>query len=137
MSDLLYQITEADLVALTDDAGAGMADTGIIASAIADADAEIDIYLGAQYDVPLSQTPDIIKKLSVDLTIYGLMIRRNLPIPPDRKDRYTAGIRVLKDIATGLISIGSVNLTSSPEAGPMASKSASDRVFTLSNLEPY
>ena len=83
-SDLLEQISEDDMIQLTDDADAGNVDDDVVTRAIADADAEIDSYCGTKYDVPFSTVPVMVRKLSVDMSIYNLYARRQ-GAPEDRK----------------------------------------------------
>jgi len=127
-TDLLNEITSDDLTAITDDAGAGQPSAGVITDAIADADAEIDAYLGTRYDVPLTYVPAIVKKWSVTIAIYNLYARRR-GAPSDRKERYQNVIRALEQVSKGFLTIGK-ELTPEPETDSSISVSASDRVFT-------
>lgn len=131
-SDLLEQISEDDLIGLTDDAGDGEIDSSVIARAIADADAEIDAYLYQRYTTPLDPVPAIIRKLSADGALYHLHSRRSVGMPDIRKERYEAAMRVLRDIATGMISIGASSPSPSSDDGPEIAVSRDDRVFTTS-----
>ena len=51
---------------LTDREGDGAADVGAIERALEDALAEIDTYLAAKYDLPLSETPTVLTRLAAD-----------------------------------------------------------------------
>jgi phage gp36-like protein len=132
-SDLEEQISENELIQLTDDAGAGAVDATVVSRAIADADAEIDAYAGARYDVPFASTPAIIRKISVDIAVYNLFARRR-GAPDDRKDRYKNSIRFLEDLSRGLISIGASAPAASDDSGPEATTDKSDRVFTRGKI---
>ena len=55
-TDLLEQITEDELIQLTDDADAGAVDSDAVTRAIVDADAEIDGYCGSRYDLRVPHT---------------------------------------------------------------------------------
>ncbi len=138
--DLKKMIPEETLVQLTDDEGAGTANQARISEAVAQADADIDGYLGARYAVPLAEPiPAVIRKLSVDLAVYHLYSRRLEEIPETRAERYKNALRMLEGIAKGLISLGA---TPAPEAapdagGPEATRSVTDRTFTKTTLEGY
>lgn len=92
--------TEADLQAAINEAIADRCGKGI-----EDADAEIDSYCGGRYDVPFSPVPRIIRKASVDIALYNLCARRGA-VTDDRKDRYNATVKLLRDVAKGLVSLG-------------------------------
>ncbi|NPU85551.1 MAG: DUF1320 domain-containing protein [Syntrophaceae bacterium] len=130
-NDLIEQISEAELIQLTDDAGADTVDTSAVARAIADADAEIDGYCGARYTVPFSPAPVMIRKISVDLAIYNLFSRRSaVKIPEERQKRYDNAVRFLRDVSRGLISLGA-DAPAEPDSGlPRASTNRDDRIFT-------
>jgi len=127
--DLLEQISEAELIQLTDDAGAGAVDETVVERAIADADAEIDAYAMTRYATPLSPVPAMIRKISVDIAVYHLFARRR-GAPEDRKERYKNAVKFLEGLAKGLISIGAATPAASDDAGPEASTDKADRVFT-------
>jgi len=133
--DILEQISEAELIDLTDDEGAGSVDTSAVARAIADADAEIDGYCATRYTVPFLPVPVMIRKLSVDIAIYNLYSRRGKGmgdiVPEDREKRYNNAIRFLRDVSKGLISLGADAPAQDSGGGPEATTDKSDRVFTM------
>ncbi|MEW6263380.1 MAG: DUF1320 domain-containing protein [Thermodesulfobacteriota bacterium] len=133
-ADLLEQLSETELIQLTDDAGAGVVDASVVERAIADADLEIDSYCAARYGVPFATTPGIIRKLSVDIALYNLFSRRTAAaprvMPEDRQARYDNAIRFLRDLAKGLISIGAGAPAPMDEGLPQATTRKSDRIFT-------
>lgn len=98
-ADLLNQLSEQELVELTDDARTGAVDAAKVTAAIKTADATIDAYAGGRYSVPLAVS-DKVKALSVDLAIYELEKRRRR-IRPDSQAAYNAAIAFLKDVASG------------------------------------
>lgn len=132
---ILKQLSEAELIQLTDDAGAGSVDDDIVDESIDDADDEIDGYLGGRYTVPLSApVPGMISKISVDIAIYNLYARRADSIPEIRKERYENAIAFLKKVAEGRISLGSDDPSSGLD--DVAYESA-DRVFTSTKLDRF
>jgi len=128
-TDILEQLDEDILIQLTDDVDAGVVDDDAVTRAIADADSEIDSYCGAHYEVPFSETPAMVRKLSVDISIYNLYARRK-GAPEDRKQRYDSAIRFLRDISTGKASLGSTAPDDS-DGGPETTAVKSDRKFSI------
>lgn len=105
-TDLLKSIREADLIELTDDAGAGEVDTDAVDQAIADADATINAYCQSRYSVPFTTTPDMIRKLSVDLAIYNLYALLDDKVPDVRKENKSDAIKFLTRVADGKMDLG-------------------------------
>jgi phage gp36-like protein len=128
-SDLLNQLDEDILIQLTDDADAGAIDADIVTRAIADADAEIDSYCGARYEVPFASVPVMVRKISVDIAIYNLYVRRK-GVPEDRENRYKDAIRFLRDVSAGKATLGADAPAEDDDSGPEATTVKSDRVFT-------
>ncbi|MDH5524446.1 MAG: DUF1320 domain-containing protein [Desulfobulbaceae bacterium] len=128
-ADIEEQVPAEELVQLTDDNDLGEVDTTVVDRAIADADAEIDGYCGTQYSIPFDTVPAIIRKLSVDIAVYNLYARRR-GAPDDRKERYTAAGRLLKDISRGMVTLGANAPAVSDASGPAASTTKSDRIFS-------
>ena len=139
LSDLKKLIPESSLVQLTDDSGTGMVDETRTDEAIAQADADIDAYCGTRFQVPFSPVPDIIRKISVDLTIYNLYSRRLDEIPKTREDRYRDAVKKLEGIGKGTISIGE-DPRPDPSGyigGPEADRDDDDLTFDDDSLENY
>ncbi len=134
-ADIKLQIAEADLIQLTDDADTGEVDSANVARAIEDADAEIDGYLGMRHALPLSSTPAIIRRLSVEIAIHNLYARRQGP-PDFRAKRYDAAIRMLEKIAEGSICLGAED-DSSPAPIPGLLSSNPERIFTRDELDGF
>jgi len=136
--DILNQIDEAKLIQLTDDERMGAVNDSRVARAIADADEEIDGYVGSRHPVPLAPVPAIIRKFSVDIAIYNLYRRRD-QVPETRGKAYENAISFLKQVALGKISLGA----SDPEGNPPASDApelASDnpvRTFTRDSMSGF
>ena len=97
--DLLTMISQAELAALTAEAG-DEPDSQVVAEAIARADAEIDAACGMRYTVPFSLVPERVKSLSADLAIYHLYSRRSVA-PEVWRHKYKDGLDFLKQVAAG------------------------------------
>lgn len=103
ITDLKKVIPEEIIIQLTDDAGAiETVDTDTVDEAIAQADDEIDTYVGVKYDVPLdAPVPPVIRGISCDITIYKLHKRRVAEMPETWENSYRAAVKLLKEIRDG------------------------------------
>jgi phage gp36-like protein len=139
LADIKNQLDEAVLVQLTDDEGLGIVDEDRVTRAIADADEEIDGYVGARHALPLSTVPAILRKISVDLAVYNLYTRRSIAVPEIRSERYKSCIRFLEQVGKGAISLGSEDPGGSPPGSkaPEFSTDNPDRVFDREKLEGF
>lgn len=104
-------------------------DTSITTRVIADADALIDAYCSAKYDVPFTTVPDLIRKYSVDISIYNLFARRKGP-PDHYRDRWKDAKSFLSDIAKGLVQLGDTPIQQS-DSGAEATTDVDDKIFTI------
>jgi len=59
----------------------------VITQCISDSDEEIDSYLRNQYDTPIDPVPDLLNKISSELTIVNLYKKRNV-FNEDMQTRY-------------------------------------------------
>ena len=133
-SDLLTMISQEDLAELTADSG-DLPDAFVVEDAIAQADAEIDAYLGNRYTLPLTPAPPRVKALSVDMAIYHLYSRRNVT-PAVRRDKYEAAVAFLKAVAAGTLGLeGSEEAAAA--AGEVASLSSEVRLFSRTTLKDW
>lgn len=94
---------EQELLQLTDRDGDGIEDSGVLDKAAADADAEINAYLGARYALPLASTPELLKRIARDLVRYFLFDQR---APEEVRLRYQRAIKLLESIRNGDTSLG-------------------------------
>jgi phage gp36-like protein len=99
-TDIQKEISDAELIGLTDDAKTGAIVDEKITAAIAKADALIDSYCGGVAEVPFTTVPAVIKQHSITIAIYFLYLRRNR-IPEARLQSYKDAIQNLRDIASG------------------------------------
>lgn len=137
LDDIKQGLDEARIEELTDDEGQGTIDLVRVQMAIETADAEIDGYC-AKYDLPFTPTPTLVKKLSVDIAIYNLYSRRPEKMPEMRQVRYDNAIRMLVDVAKGLVDpVGPTDQTAGDLGLAENSKTASDRIFTRDTLANY
>lgn len=114
-SDLANRIGQDELTRLADRDGDDVADTGVIDASIAEAGGIIDGYLAGRYDLPLSDTPAVLKSIACDLVICGL---HPWDAPEDVHNRKKDAIKMLQQIADGkLVLDGRIPATEEPQWG--------------------
>ena len=117
-SDLITRFGQAELVQLTDTTGSNQIDAAVVAQAIADAEAEIDAYLTARYDLPLASVPANLERIACDIARYRLYADR----PTDLVDlRYRDALRYLEQVGRGAIALAS---SPAPDTGGAVMASA-------------
>jgi phage gp36-like protein len=132
LDDIKAQITEAELIELTDDAAAGSVDEAVVARAIDDAQAEVDTYCRGLYPVPLDPVPGRVRAVSVDVAIYNLYKRRGHSMEQDnpRRMAYRDAVAWLDRLARGVATLGTEAPAQAAADLPKASTSKEDRIFT-------
>lgn len=140
IDDLLKQSSEEFLIRCTDDENTGDINPDIIAEKIEDAQTEIDAYCRAQYAVPFTTVPGLIKKLCVDIALYNLISRRGLD--EDSPDailvkRYRDAVKLLENLAKGLVTIGAGTDLSSAPLVQQAIIQSSKRHFTRNKMRGF
>jgi phage gp36-like protein len=128
------------LVHLTDRDGDGIGDDPMINQAIADAEAEIDGYLAARYQLPLPTVPAILARIACDIAIYRLLSLRAMGDIDDARRRYEDARRLLEAIAKGMVSLGlpaSLPPAAQPALSLAAAKSGPAPVFGSDQMEGY
>jgi phage gp36-like protein len=130
------------LIHLTnDDPDAVAVDDDVLATLVADAEAEVDGYVGVRYALPLAEVPVLVKRLSARLARYRLYTRR--PGSPEdwlQKD-YDNAVAQLERIRDGKLSLGLTEAGADPsaayDAGTAVQATARDRVFGRANMDGY
>ncbi len=98
-----FEMTESELIQLTDDKSVGSVPDDMVIAAIAKADAEIDGYCQSRYTVPFNPVPPIVKGWSATLAAFNLY--RNRPKSSTSIDRYNKVMAWLSRISEGKMSI--------------------------------
>ena len=127
-ADFLTEISEDELIQLTDDESAGIVNEARVTAAIAKADGIIDSYCGQVETVPFTTVPPVIKQHSITIAIYFIYSRRSVA-PEIRAQNYKDAIAHLKDISTGKATIGATT-TADYEDNIEVSRTEGDRTFT-------
>lgn len=120
-ADLTEQISETQLIQLTDDEKLGVVNAERVSRAIASAEGEINGFLATRYRVPLaSPAPELVQSWAVTLTVYYLW-RRRQRAPEDVRLSYEQTIARLRDVAAGKLTLG---IAPAPDAATESSQGA-------------
>lgn len=112
--ELSERIGEEELIVLSDRDGDGVADTLVIERAISDATDEINMHLAVRYQLPLTEVPETIKRLAVNLTLYWLC-ESDGALSDLVKTRYENSLKSLKALANGTMRLGLPELATPAE----------------------
>jgi phage gp36-like protein len=132
-SDNLKQVeTEQTIIDLTDDNDTGSIVSDNVNRAIADADALIDSYLtGRVASLPLSPVPSLISKISIEIAVYNLYLRRyGGRMPEGVADRYKEAKAMLKDIRDGKLQIALTIAEDTGGLGAIAVSKSNSEAFS-------
>ena len=103
---MVERFGEDELTELTDrDGSAGAIVDEVLNTALADATADIDGYLGGRYPLPLAVVPKMLNRHACDLARYYLYDNRLDKDHPAAR-RYAAAIRLLEQVAAGRVQLG-------------------------------
>lgn len=106
----------------------------VLDRAIADADAEIDGFVGARYSLPLPEpVPPVLVPIACDIARYRLY---DDAVPDVVRQRYEDAVSRLKDIAAGRLTLGIEPASTTPASAGVRFRSR-DRVFSDDLLERY
>lgn len=125
----------AEIAQLLDRDNNGTEDAGILDTALADTDAEINGYLqGGGYALPLSEVPDLVKAIACDIARYRLWDDR---APEEVRKRYESAIARLRDIAKGVIKLPLSDGSAVEQAGGYPEFVERTRVFDDDTLSGF
>jgi phage gp36-like protein len=93
------------LVRIADEDRDGVADQEKVDKGLSAADAIIDAYLSAQYPLPLSTVPEVLKTCAIDIAVYKIPITR-APRTEEMRLRYEDALKLLERISTGKVGLG-------------------------------
>jgi len=105
-TDLVNDFGEQEIIRISDRArpATGQIDPAVVEKAIADADAEINMYLEGRGLLPLPSVPDTLRRIASDITRYYLY--QNPKDDSPVTTRYNQRIRQLEKVAAGRLSLG-------------------------------
>lgn len=100
--DLVDRFGNDELVELTDRQQLGEIDAAVVTASIADATADIDMYLSVRYALPLATVPTVLTRLCCDIARFYLHDNA----APERVEKANAAaIELLQAIAEGKIDL--------------------------------
>lgn len=102
-ADLVTRFGSAELAQLTDPVAGAQPDAGVIARALADADAQIDLALAKRYALPLAAVPAVLVRIAADIARYLLWNDR---ATDQVRARYKDACGLLDRIAAGDVQLG-------------------------------
>ena len=126
--DLERRIGAADLAALADYDGDGVADAEVVAAAIGDACSLIDSYLSVRFAVPVSPVPDVLRTRAVDLAVYFLRLRRDSATEDSRRQQEDA-LAWLRQVAAGEVNLAVEPAPTEGDAAPGVLYQGQRRLF--------
>ena len=134
---LIDRVSEAMLIALTDrsDTPTGAIDTSTLDRALADTDAVINGYLAARYTLPLTTVPALVADLAGAICLWKLHVTS----PEGKvKDDYDAAIKMLRDIASGIVRIPDAAGLQAPVSGAQGVQvTERERPFSAENMKGF
>lgn len=135
--DLVDRFGAQELAQLTDEVAGQTINAATVARALADADAQIDGYLGARYLLPLSPVPPLVVRLACDIARYQLFDDRASEAV---RARYDDAVQLLKRLSDGTVTLGTAASAPAPAAASGAvtvRARARDRLFDDDTLASF
>ena len=133
--DMNDRFGAVELAQLTDRTNGTTVDAAVLARALADADAEIDAYLGTRYALPLTSQPPVLARLAADIARYRLFDDRTTEAV---RQRYADAVKLLRDMSTGAVRLdaGSDPVPADTTVVPVAARAPATQ-FTAADLAGY
>ena len=120
--DLIDRLGAREATAISDRFGTGQPDAGVLTLALAQAEDELNAYVGRRYALPLltstgavAAVPTMLTRLAIDVARYrqtGTEIMETEAI----RNRFKDAVKILEQIANGSVSLG--NLMLATAGGP-------------------
>ncbi|MEW9901020.1 phage protein Gp36 family protein [Chitinivorax sp. PXF-14] len=104
-ADMLAAFGVRELTMLTDRALSGSLDTAVLATALDEANAEVDAFLQGRYALPLASVPRLLTRICCDIARYRLCGGDAQETEPVR-NRYRDAHRILEKIKDGELTLG-------------------------------
>lgn len=102
-ADMEQRFGVHEVLRLCDRAGNGGVDDVVLDQALADADAEVDLYLAARYALPLPVVPGVLARVACDVARYRLWADQ---ASDEVRRRYEDAVRLLTAISKGVVALG-------------------------------
>ncbi len=135
--DLIARYGKAAVIIASDRDGDGQSDAGVIDTALADASALIDTYVGARYALPLDSVPLSLKRCCVDIAMYQ-MSADAATATEEQRHRHSDAMKHLKAIANGTASLGlDTPPPEDPRSGSASFAAKAARRFSRESLRGF
>ncbi len=133
--DMIDRFSQEELVQLTDLTGSGQIDATTVGDALADASDEMDSYIGAVAQLPLTNIPPVLTRVCCDIARYRLY---DQAAPTEVTARYTASVNWLTQLAKGVVKLGLPQTQQPPvQDESQVSPTTPTRVYTSDTLSDY
>lgn len=103
LQDMIGRFGERELGQIAQGYALEVIDAERVERALADAEAEIDGYVGTRYPLPIDPVPALLTRAACDVARYRLY---DDAAPDEVRRRYEDVARVLRHIADGTVSLG-------------------------------
>ena len=149
LNDIKDELDVDTIIQLLNDEGRELDDIDLTSAAdaivvrankkIADADTEIDSYLRARYEVPLTSVPDDVVRYSKEISIHNFYLhRRRQQMDEAVVNRYKMIVKELEQVQKGFKALSIAEITAENGIGEFrTNKTSSDKVFTKTILDQY
>ena len=136
IADFLDGFDLQEAIALTNQADptATTVDETELQAALDNASAEIDLYVGGRYDLPLTNPPAFLSQICLDVSRYRL--EHGIP-REDVRQRYEDALRKLEAIASGKIQLPTGTGSPSDAATRLAEWQEPTRVWDSNSLSQF
>lgn len=133
-ADLETRFGSTELAQLTDRVNGAVIDAEVVGRAIVDAEAEIDGYLAARYQLPLASIPAVLARIAADIARYRLWADQ---ASESVRKRYEDAVRDLKAISSGSMVIDGASPLAPSATAQTVKVRAPSRVFNADLLARY
>jgi phage gp36-like protein len=133
-ADMVNRFSEQEIIQLTDRNNTGAIDATVLERALADATAEIDGYLAARYQLPLTSTPTVLVRVCSDIARYHL---HDDHIPESVAVRYKAAVDLLRQVSMGRVSLGVSDTGDEPTSNDGAEVQSGGRVWDRADSKGF
>lgn len=134
-ADLVERFGETELIQISNRSlGATTIDAVVVASKLADADAEIDGYLQGRYQLPLVPVPAVLLRLACDISRYHLYDDR---VTEAVMQRYKDAIAYLVRVSKGEVQLGLGAGEAPPASSGGPEFATPGREFTRDSLRDF
>jgi phage gp36-like protein len=93
------------LVRVSDHDKDGVPDPAVVEKGLRSADEICNAYLSAQYAVPVTPTPGVVRECAVDIAIYKMALDR-VRRTDEMRVRYEDALKILDRISKGTVGLG-------------------------------